>query len=66
MKPFLGMVARPIVENNCKRLGMNSDKITREDLEKLLPIIEREVIFFSDEKVGSEANKKLKEFYKGL
>jgi hypothetical protein len=66
IKPYLGMVAQPMVENSCKRMGMNPNEITKEELEKVLPKIEREVIFFSDEEVGGEVNRKLREFLRGL
>jgi hypothetical protein len=58
MEPKTSLMAKPILENNCIRIGKSSDTINRDDLALLLPKIERGIAFFFDEKVAAETTKK--------
>jgi len=47
IRPAIKIMAKPVVENNCERLGLDPDNLTREDLAKLIPKIQKGVKFFS-------------------
>jgi hypothetical protein len=62
IKPSTTIMADLIVKNNCLKVGIDPDKLSKKDLEKLLPEIIKGVRFFSSSREQTEEiEKELKE-----
>jgi hypothetical protein len=60
MSKNASLIAKPILENNCTRIGKSLDTITLEDMDPLFPRLRRGMAFFFDEKVADKTIKEIK------